>query len=127
VNRIIIYLYRNSKYGINEASFWHFVTSKIGFLLVLLLWFSSILTYMDRKLFDKKLLSFINGGGVFFCCCVFLIGMYFILNKHFVTLAEAESAIADPDKQDYINKTKWIFWILILIPLLIILAAGKKY
>lgn len=127
MNRIIIYLYRNSKYGINEVSFWHFVTSKIGFLLVLLLWFSSILTYMDRKLFDKKLLLFINGGGVFFCCCLFLTSMYFILNKYFVTLAEAESVIADPDRQDYINSTKWIFWILILIPLLIILAAGKKY
>jgi hypothetical protein len=118
-------LYRNGKFGISEASIWHLIISKIAFLFILLLWLTSALVYLDRKIFSRNLLSVVNNSLALLLCVVFVVSMYTMLDKRFITLEEAEAVINNPDRKAWIKSTKWIFSILFLIPLLILFAAGN--
>jgi hypothetical protein len=100
--------------------------ASLALISILLLWTCSILTYIDRIIYAKQMLSFMNDSLVFFSCIVFMVAMYLLLKKHFVTLEDAENAINDPEKQVWIDNTKWTFWILIIIPLLTLFLAGPK-
>ena len=109
ISLLICKLYDNFSFGNSRPSISQFRLSQISVSFIVLFWFYVLIYFLRTKIISLE--------NTFTWLYIILLGIiFYFINKYAWSLNQVEKFINDKENEPILNKMKWVFWGLLIIP-----------